>query len=79
MRVVTSMPHTSLIRTTTRASENVIDRERPSKLPDPVDEGSQPQAAVGRESCSPITPATLQIIFPPPRSDRAGTRFDAAD
>ena len=44
MRVVTSMPHTSLIRTTTRASENVIDRERPSKLPNQVDTGSQTQA-----------------------------------
>ena len=44
IRVATGMPHTRLVRTTTRASENVIDRERPSKLPNPVDEGSQPQA-----------------------------------
>ena len=38
------MPLTKLVRTTTRASENVADLERPSKLLNPVDEGSQPQA-----------------------------------
>ena len=38
------MPHDILLRTTTRASKNVVDLERPPKLPNPVDEGSQPQA-----------------------------------
>ena len=41
--VANSMPLTRLVRTTTRASENVADRERPSKLLIPVDEDSQPQ------------------------------------
>ena len=44
MRVATSMPHNRLVRTATRASENVIVRERPSKLLNSVDEGSPPQA-----------------------------------
>ena len=40
MRVATAMPHTRLDRTITRESENVIDRERPSGLPDHFDKGS---------------------------------------
>ena len=44
MYVATSMPGTRLVRNTTRASENVIHRERPSKLLNSVDEDSPPQA-----------------------------------
>ena len=42
--VANIMPHTRLLRTNERASENVVVRERPSKLPNQVDEGSKTQA-----------------------------------
>ena len=51
MRVATGMPHARPVRTTTRAIENVIDHQQPSKLRNPVDEGSQPRTMTGIQSC----------------------------
>ena len=51
------MHHIRLEHTATPASEEVINRERPSALPDPVDEGSLPKVLSYKSNTSLIRPS----------------------